>query len=81
MCNNAAAPDIDLWIWEQTLENWNATIAVDVTAAILCTREVVKRFDAGPPFGCDPELLLHGGLQRDGPQNATTSPRRPPCVP
>ena len=44
MCNNAAAPDTDLWIWEQTLENWNATIAVDVTAAILCTREVVKRF-------------------------------------
>jgi 3-oxoacyl-[acyl-carrier protein] reductase len=43
MCNNAAAPGKDLWIWEQTLENWNATIAVDVTAAMLCTREVVKR--------------------------------------
>ena len=32
-----------MWIWEQTLENWNATIAVDVTAAMLCTREVVKQ--------------------------------------
>lgn len=43
MCNNAAAPGTDLFIWEQTLENWNSTIAVDVTAAMLCTREVVKR--------------------------------------
>jgi NAD(P)-dependent dehydrogenase (short-subunit alcohol dehydrogenase family) len=43
MCNNAAAPGTDLWIWEQTLENWNATIAVDVTAAMLCTREVLRR--------------------------------------
>ncbi len=43
MCNNAAAPGNDLWIWEQTLENWNSTIAIDVTAAMLCTREVVKR--------------------------------------
>jgi NAD(P)-dependent dehydrogenase (short-subunit alcohol dehydrogenase family) len=43
MCNNAAAPGKDLWIWEQTLGNWNATIAVDVTAAMLCTREVVKQ--------------------------------------
>jgi 3-oxoacyl-[acyl-carrier protein] reductase len=43
MCNNAAAPGTDLWIWEQTLENWNATIAIDVTAAMLCTREVLKQ--------------------------------------
>jgi NAD(P)-dependent dehydrogenase (short-subunit alcohol dehydrogenase family) len=43
MCNNAAAPGKDLWIWEQTLENWNSTIAIDLTAAMLCTREVVKR--------------------------------------
>jgi 3-oxoacyl-[acyl-carrier protein] reductase len=43
MCNNAAAPGTDLWIWEQTLENWNATIAINVTAAMLCTREVLKR--------------------------------------
>src|SRR6201999_2425386 len=43
LCNNAAAPGTDLWIWEQTLENWNSTIAVDVTAAMLCSREVIRR--------------------------------------
>ena len=43
MCNNAAAPGTDRFIWEQTLENWNATIAIDVTAAMLCTREVLKQ--------------------------------------
>ena len=43
LCNNAAAPGTDRWIWEQTLENWNATIAVDVTAAMLCTREVLNQ--------------------------------------
>ena len=43
MCNNAAAPGTDLWVWEQTLENWNATIGIDVTAAMLCTREVLKQ--------------------------------------
>jgi 3-oxoacyl-[acyl-carrier protein] reductase len=43
LCNNAAAPGTDLWIWEQTLENWNATLAVDVTAAMLCTREVLRQ--------------------------------------
>ncbi|WP_231982252.1 SDR family NAD(P)-dependent oxidoreductase [Mycobacterium sp. E2327] len=43
LCNNAAAPGQDRWIWEQTLDNWNATIAIDVTAAMLCTREVLNR--------------------------------------
>src|ERR1019366_1671448 len=43
MCNNAAAPGKDLWVWEQTLENWYDTIGVDVTAAMLCTREVLKQ--------------------------------------
>jgi 3-oxoacyl-[acyl-carrier protein] reductase len=43
MCNNAAAPGTDAWIWEQTLDNWNDTIAIDVTAAMLCTREVLKQ--------------------------------------
>jgi 3-oxoacyl-[acyl-carrier protein] reductase len=43
MCNNAAAPGTDLWVWEQTLENWYATLAIDVTAAMLCTREVLRR--------------------------------------
>ena len=43
LMNNAAAPGKDLYIWEQTLENWNATIAIDLTAAMLCTREVLNR--------------------------------------
>jgi 3-oxoacyl-[acyl-carrier protein] reductase len=43
MINNAAVPGTDLYVWEQTLENWNATIAVDVTAAMLCSREVLNR--------------------------------------
>jgi NAD(P)-dependent dehydrogenase (short-subunit alcohol dehydrogenase family) len=43
MVNNAAAPGTDTWVWEQTLDNWNATIAIDVTAAMLCTREVLKQ--------------------------------------
>jgi NAD(P)-dependent dehydrogenase (short-subunit alcohol dehydrogenase family) len=43
MVNNAAAPGTDTWVWEQTLENWNATFAIDVTAAMLCTREVLRQ--------------------------------------
>ncbi|OBA59872.1 short-chain dehydrogenase [Mycobacterium sp. 1100029.7] len=43
LCNNAAAPGQDRWIWEQTLDNWNSTIAIDVTAAMLCTREVLNQ--------------------------------------
>ena len=43
MMNNAAAPGRDLFIWEQTLENWNATLGVDLTAAMLCSREVLRR--------------------------------------
>jgi len=43
MCNNAAAPGTDKFICEQTLENWNSTIAIDVTAAMLCTREVLNQ--------------------------------------
>jgi 3-oxoacyl-[acyl-carrier protein] reductase len=43
LCNNAAVPGTDLYVWEQTLDNWNATIAVDVTAAMLCTREVLRQ--------------------------------------
>src|SRR5262245_54381813 len=29
LLNNAAVPGTDKNIWEQTLENWNATIAID----------------------------------------------------
>jgi NAD(P)-dependent dehydrogenase (short-subunit alcohol dehydrogenase family) len=43
LCNNAAAPGTDLYVWEQTLDNWNAVLAIDVTAAMLCTREVLKQ--------------------------------------
>lgn len=43
LLNNAAAPGQDKWVWEQTLENFNATLAVDLTAAMLCTREVLNR--------------------------------------
>ena len=43
LMTNAAAPGKDLYVWEQTLENWNATIAIDLTAAMLCTREVLNR--------------------------------------
>jgi 3-oxoacyl-[acyl-carrier protein] reductase len=43
MMNNAAVPGTDKFIWEQTLENWNSTFAVDVTAAMLCSREVLNR--------------------------------------
>jgi 3-oxoacyl-[acyl-carrier protein] reductase len=43
LVNNAAQPGRDLHIWEQTLENWNATIAIDVTAAMLCSREVLRQ--------------------------------------
>lgn len=43
LLNNAAAPGQDKFVWEQTLDNWNATIAIDLTAAMLCTREVLNR--------------------------------------
>jgi len=43
MMNNAAAPGTDKYVWEQTLDNWNDTIAIDVTAAMLCSREVLRR--------------------------------------
>jgi NAD(P)-dependent dehydrogenase (short-subunit alcohol dehydrogenase family) len=43
LLNNAAQPGTDLFIWEQTLENWNNTIAIDVTAAMLCTKHVLAQ--------------------------------------
>lgn len=43
MMSNAAIPGTDKYIWEQTLENWNTTVATDMTAAMLCSREVVRR--------------------------------------
>lgn len=43
MLNNAAQPGQDRYLWEQTLQNWNDTIAVDTTGAMLCTREVLRQ--------------------------------------
>src|SRR3954451_23626068 len=43
MCNNAAAPGTDKFIWEQTLENWNSTIAIDVPAAMLSIRQAINQ--------------------------------------
>lgn len=43
MVNNAAQPGTDRYLWEQTLDNWNETIAVDVTGAMLCIREVARQ--------------------------------------
>ena len=42
LLNNAAAPGTDKWVLEQTVENFNATIAIDLTAAMLCSREVLN---------------------------------------
>lgn len=43
LINNAAQPGEDRYVWEQTLENWNATFAVDTTGAMLCMREVIRQ--------------------------------------
>ena len=43
LLNNAVIPGKDLYVWEQTLENWHAVIDIALTAAMLTTREVIKR--------------------------------------
>lgn len=43
LLNNAAAPGQDKWVWEQTLENFNATLAIDLGGAMICSREVLNR--------------------------------------
>jgi 3-oxoacyl-[acyl-carrier protein] reductase len=43
LLNNAAQPGTDRYLWEQTLENWNRTVAVNLTGPMLCTREVLKQ--------------------------------------
>jgi 3-oxoacyl-[acyl-carrier protein] reductase len=43
LINNAAQPGVDKYIWEQTLDNWTQTIAVDTTGAMLCMREVLRQ--------------------------------------
>jgi NAD(P)-dependent dehydrogenase (short-subunit alcohol dehydrogenase family) len=43
LLNNAAQPGKDHFLWEQTLENWNSNLAVNVTGPMLCTREVLRQ--------------------------------------
>ncbi|MDE2597172.1 MAG: SDR family oxidoreductase [Sphingomonadales bacterium] len=42
LMNNAAVPGKDLYIWEQTVDNFLDTYRVDCMAAMLCTREVLN---------------------------------------
>ena len=70
LCNNAAAPGTDRYIWEQTLENWNATIAIDVTAAMLCTREVLKQSMLERRAGVILNFSSTAALRRDDPQES-----------
>lgn len=51
LLNNAAQPGKDHYLWEQTLENWNANIAVNVTGPMLCTREVLRQSMIGNRSG------------------------------
>jgi NAD(P)-dependent dehydrogenase (short-subunit alcohol dehydrogenase family) len=43
LLNNAVIPGQDKFVWEQTLENWNAVIGVALTGPMLCAREVLQR--------------------------------------
>lgn len=43
LMSNAAVPGKDLWIWEQTVDNFLDTYKVDCMAAMLCSREVLNR--------------------------------------
>jgi 3-oxoacyl-[acyl-carrier protein] reductase len=43
LMSNAAVPGKDLWIWEETVDNFLDTYKVDCMAAMLCTREVLNR--------------------------------------
>jgi NAD(P)-dependent dehydrogenase (short-subunit alcohol dehydrogenase family) len=43
LLNNAAQPGTDLYLWEQTLDNWNRNLAVNLTGPMLCTREALKQ--------------------------------------
>ena len=43
LMSNAAVPGQDKWIWEQTVDNFLDTYKVDCMAAMLCSREVLRR--------------------------------------
>lgn len=42
MISNAAQPGADLHVWEQTLENWNQTLATNLTAHFLVSRACLR---------------------------------------
>jgi NAD(P)-dependent dehydrogenase (short-subunit alcohol dehydrogenase family) len=42
MINNAAHPGKDLHVWEQTLENWNQTLATNLTSQFLVSRAALR---------------------------------------
>ena len=43
LLNNAIIPGQDKFVWEQTLDNWNAVFAVAITGPMLAAREVLKK--------------------------------------
>jgi NAD(P)-dependent dehydrogenase (short-subunit alcohol dehydrogenase family) len=43
LMSNAAVPGKDLYVWEQTVDNFLDTYKVDCMAAMLCSREVLNR--------------------------------------
>ena len=43
LINNAVIPGQDKYVWEQTLDNWNAVIAICLTAPMIASREVLNR--------------------------------------
>ncbi len=40
--SNAASPGVDLYLWEQTLENWNQTLATNLTGQFLVSRAALR---------------------------------------
>jgi 3-oxoacyl-[acyl-carrier protein] reductase len=43
LVNNAVTSGTDLYVWEQTVENWNYQFAICLTAPMIASREVLKR--------------------------------------
>jgi NAD(P)-dependent dehydrogenase (short-subunit alcohol dehydrogenase family) len=51
LVNNAATPGTDMHVAEMTLENWNRTIATDVTGPMLLAREALRQTMLGARSG------------------------------
>ncbi|MDO6414543.1 SDR family NAD(P)-dependent oxidoreductase [Sphingomonas sp. BIUV-7] len=43
LVSNAVIPGQDKYVWEQTLENWNAVFEICITAPMLAAREVLRQ--------------------------------------